>query len=246
MILEGARAYKKQAPEDPREAYLPLVIEQAERALARLPEGAVDREELISLGAIGLLEGLDRFDPARGVPIEAYLRTAIRHRILDGLRQQDRIPKGLRQKERMVREAVGAIEQETLLPATDDQVAQRLRISVPQLRSWLADLAYTTVWSLEAIEAESGFEIEEPGEGPEGEAWRREVERILKEAITRLPKREREVLWLHYYRGYSLHEVALALGLSDAYMSQIHSRAIMRLRGALGDMRTVLVGGGDL
>lgn len=241
----GSRAYQRQAGDDPREVYLPLVAEQADRALARLPQGTVEREELLSLGAIGLLEGLERFDSGRGVPIEAYLRTAIRHRILDGLRQQDRVPKRLRQKEKLVREAYAEIEQAALRPATDEEVAERLGVTTSVLRTWLRDLAYTTVWSLEALEEEKGFEIEAEAPGPEGVTWQGELRDIVAEAISRLPKREQEVLWAHYYRGYSLHEVALALDLSDAYVSQLHSRAVLRLRGSLGQMRGVLIGEGE-
>lgn len=243
--MRGKEAYarlRQAEGGDPREKYLYLVGEQADRALSRLPPGIVERDELISQGAIGLLEGLESFSPDRGVPVEAYLRTTIRFAILTGLRQQDRVPKGLRAKERIVKETYARLEQQALRPATDEEMATHLSITPEAFRNWLLDLAYTTVWSLESLEEIRGVEPEERGPGPEEEALEGELRGVLVKAVERLPKREKEVLWAHYFEGFTLQEVALALSLSESYVSQLHSRAILRLRGALGRQRAVLLG----
>lgn len=238
-----SRAQRAYGAEDPRERFLPLAVEQADRVHGRLPPGALERDEVISLAVIGLIEGLERFDQGRGVPIEAYLRQVIRHRILDGLRSEDRVPKRLRARERLVREAYRDLEQQLMRPATDAEVAARLGIPEREFLGWLSDLAFTTVGSLDALEEDGSPPVGAPAPGPEEEAARRDVARRLAQAVARLPERERQVLWAHYYREYSLHEVALALDLSDSYVSQLHSRAILRLRGQLRGARQAYVGG---
>lgn len=237
------RVQRAYGAEDPRERFLPLAVEQADRVHGRLPPGAMERDELLSLAVIGLIEGLDRFDASRGVPIEAYLRQVIRHRILDGLRSEDRVPKRLRARERLVRDAYAGLEQELLRPATDAEVAARLGVSEEEFGRWLADLAFTTIGSLDALEEEGAPPVPADAAGPEDEAARRDVSSRLASAVARLPERERQVLWAHYFREYSLHEVALAMDLSDSYISQLHSRAIMRLRGQLRGSRQAYLGG---
>ncbi len=224
-----------------REAFLPLVQEQAARILRRLPTGILERDEVVSYGVIGLLEGLEHYDAGRGVPLEAYLRTQIRRRILDGLRSQDRLPRRLRARERQVREAYAQLEQENLRSARDEEVAERLGLSQGEFQEWLLDLGFTTVWSIEVLE-ESGIEPEDGQSTPEEQLEQQELLSILAAAIEKLPQRERDVLAAHYNLGYSLQEVAQAMDLTERYVAALHSRAVLRLRGALSRYRAVMRG----
>ncbi len=239
----GQAAYERwrEGAGQSREAYLPLVHEQAARILRRLPSGVLERDEVISYGVIGLLEGLDQYDPQRGVPVEAYLRTKIRRRILDGLRSQDRLPRRLRARERMVREAYAELEQEQLRSATDEEVAARLGVSAEEFQGWLVDLGFTTVWSIEMLE-ESGVEPEDSAPTPEQTLEQGELLSVLTAAVGKLPQREQDVLAAHYNLGYSLQEVAQAMDLSERYVAALHSRAVLRLRGALSRYRAVMRG----
>lgn len=242
-MQRGQEAYERwrEGGQSAREAYLPLVHEQAARVLRRLPSGSLERDEVISFGVIGLLEALDQYDPARGVPLEAYLRIQIRRRILDGLRGEDRLPRRLRARERQVRNAYAELEQENLRSATDEEVAARLDLTAEQLQDWLLDLSFTAVWSIEILE-EDGIEPEDDGPTPEAALEANELHTVLTAAIERLPRREQEVLAAHYDLGYSLQEVAQAMDLSERYVAALHSRAVLRLRGALSRYRAVMRG----
>lgn len=239
----GQAAYERwrESGQQSREAYLPLVHEQAARVMRRLPSGVIERDEVISYGVIGMLEGLEQYDPRRGVPLEAYLRTQIRRRILDGLRSQDRLPRRLRARERLVRDAYATLEQEQLRSATDAEVASHLGISEDEFQSWLVDLGFTTVWSIEVLE-ENGIEPEDKERTPEEQIEQDELLQVLTAAIAKLSRREQDVLAAHYNLGYSLQEVAQAMDLSERYVAAIHSKAVLRLRGALSRYRAVMRG----
>jgi len=239
------RVRRTYGAEEPRERYMPIAVAEADRFFDRLPHNLVERDELLSLAVIGLIEGIDRFDPGRGVPIEAYLRQKIRYAILDGLRRQDRVPKRLRARERLVREAYAHLEQEYQRAVSDAEVAARLGIGEAEFVQWLEDLAFTTVGSLDALSEDGAPEVPTEEQTPDEEALESETQAILARAIKELPEREQQVLWAHYYREYSLHEVALALELSSSYVSQLHSRAILRLRAKLRTARKRLIGGDE-
>ena len=238
---QDAYARWKSPGQDSREEYLPLVYEQAQRILFRLPPGQLERDEIVSFGVIGMLEALDRYDQSRGVPIEAYLRTQIRRRILDGLRSQDRLPRRLREREKLVREAYARLEQQEGRTVSDDEVATELGLTAEDFQEWLMDLSFTTLWSLEVL-GEEGVEPLDEEPTPEAAIEAGELHEQLRSAIERLPRREQEVLAAHYDMGYSLQEIAAAFDLSDRYVAQLHARAVLRLRGALSRYRAQMKG----
>ncbi len=238
---QDAYARWKSPGQDLREEYLPLVYEQAQRILFRLPPGLLERDEVVSFGVIGMLEALERYDAGRGVPIEAYLRTQIRRRILDGLRSQDRLPRRLRERERRVREAYAQLEQQEGRSVSDDEVAASLGVTGSEFQDWLLDLSFTTLWSLELL-GEEGVEPLDDDPSPEAAVEAGELHAQLRAAIERLPRREQEVLAAHYDMGYSMQEIAAAFELSDRYVAQLHARAVLRLRGSLSRYRAQMKG----
>lgn len=241
-MADPHETYGRWRAEDPREQYMHIVQEQVHRLLRRLPAGVAERDELISWGVIGLLEALERFDVQRGVPIEAFLRTRVRLRMIDGLRTQDRLPRRLRERERLLRDTYARLEQQNLRSASDEEVATELGIDTEELGHWFQDLSLGTVFSMETLYAQ-GEEPEDGSAGPEAQMEQGELHDVLEAAISRLPKREQDVLWAHYQLGYAIGEVAAALSLSEGYVSSLHSRAILRLRGALSRYRASTKGG---
>jgi RNA polymerase sigma factor for flagellar operon FliA len=249
------------APQDPtalaaaRQAYAAAQRRQREeqitqhlgllRAVARriggsLPPGSVELEELVSWGAIGLIRGVDRYDPARGVPLEAYLRRSVRLAIMEGLRTQDVVPRRLRERQVRLTEAFAELEQRLMRAPSDREVADHLGLSEEELGQWYRDLSFTVAVRLDGPaggEEEGGSPllgfVADPEEGPEGQLEQQELRQRLRQALARLSERERKVLAAVYQADATLAETARVMGLSPSYVARLHMRAIFRLRGML-------------
>jgi RNA polymerase sigma factor for flagellar operon FliA len=226
------------------EAHLALLGRLARRIHSTLPPGSADLDELLSWGAIGLCQGVDSYDPGRGVPLEAYVRATIRHAIMDGLREADRLPRRMREKERRLRQVVAELEQRFMRSPTPDEVAAALGGDEASVADHYAAVAFSSLGYLDE-------ELPDDGDGEGGGASRLEriadegaadpVERAeaeerrrhLMAALARLSERERRILWAVYQEDYTLTEVARVLGLSVSQLARIHAHAILRLRGML-------------
>ncbi len=246
-VEEGraASAYAGAWGEDARrmriEAHLALLAAMARRVHSTLPPGAADLDELLSWGAIGLCQGVDSFEAGRGVPLEAYIRISIRHAIMDGLRQADRLPRRMREKERRLREAVAELEQRLLRSPTPEEVAAALGLDSEAMAEHYAAVAFSTLGYLDEEspgDEESGAprleRLADPtAEDPVSSAERAERRAQLAAALGRLTERERKILWAVYQEDYTLTEVARALGLSVSQVGRVHAHAILRLRGMM-------------
>jgi RNA polymerase sigma factor for flagellar operon FliA len=228
--------------------YLPLVKHIAARLALGLPSH-VDVDDLYSYGIFGLLDALAKFDPARGVKFETYAYTRIKGAIVDGLRAMDWAPASLRQRARQVEEAYWRVESRIGRPASDEEVAAELGVPVAEFEHILQDLERAAVLSLDEVWS---------GEGEDGEFTLRDVvsdpaapdplenaelqdrKRRLAEAIERLPEKERMVVSLFYYDGLAPKEIAAIMRLSVSRISQLHSKAVLRLRGALQSIKGAL------
>jgi RNA polymerase sigma factor for flagellar operon FliA len=228
--------------------YLPLVKHIAGRLAVGLP-GHVELDELFSHGVFGLLDAMERFDPERGVKFETYAYTRIRGAIVDGLRAADWVPASLRQKARQVEDAYRALEGRLGRSAEDEEVAGELGMSTADFRRLLSELERTAVLSLDEVwtaDSEDGeFRLrdlvgDETATDPLESAEMRDRRDILARAIERLPEKERLVVSMFYYDGLAPKEIAAVLRLSVSRISQLHSKAMLRLRGQLADMRGAL------
>jgi len=218
-------------------AYHHLVDYQVQRLLIDLP-ASVDRDDLLSEARIGLIDAINRFDPAKNVKFETYASIRIHGAIVDYLRKLDWAPRSLRQRARQITAAEIELEQELGVTPTEEQLAAKLGFDVDQFRQTLSDLSVLTILSFRDLEeGESDFQLKDSYQDPESEAARRDFLRCLVEAITRLPEREQMVLDLYYKRHLSLKEIGEVLGLSESRICQIHSSAVVRLRGALEEWR---------
>ena len=223
--------------------YAPLVKYVAGRLGAGLPH-TVEQADLVSNGMFGLMDALDKFDPARNVKFETYAIPRIRGAILDELRAMDWVPRSIRFKARELDKANNALETELKRPPTDEEVADRLGVSVPELQETLTQISFVSVMALD--EVIGGDERGEPrslldtladaaGGDPTAELEGQEMRGILATAINSLTEREKIVVTLYYFEGLTLSEIGEILGVTESRVCQIHTKAVGGLRKAMED-----------
>jgi len=223
--------------------YAPLVKYTAHRMAYNLPS-SVQLDDLISSGVMGLIKAVEAFDPGRDVKFETFATHKIRGAILDELRALDWVPRSIRQKSRALQRTYAKLENDLGRMPYDDEVATSLNISIKEFEEMLSDVTPTTILSLEeARDDKDGGEskqlrivdiIEDPqGTNPLKELGYEETKRILKESIMALPEKERLVIALYHYEELTLKEIGEVLSISESRVSQIHSKAIIKLRSRL-------------
>jgi RNA polymerase sigma factor for flagellar operon FliA len=220
------------------EHYLPLVKLVAGRIAIGMPH-YVEKDDLTSNGFFGLLDAIERYDYTRGIKFETYAVTRIRGAILDAIRAQDWVPTTIRQKARQYEKTVAILENQLGRSATDDEIATALCISTEELYSLLNQLNATTLMPLEEF-----AKTETPSNqliNPSQYIEDNEVRQTLIKAIDKLAEKERLVIALYYYEGMTLKEISLILKLSEARISQLHTKAVFRLRGALSRIKSSLI-----
>ena len=218
--------------------YLPLVKVVAGRIAMGMPQ-YVEREELISNGYFGLLEAMERFDPKRGFKFETYAVVRIRGAILDAIRAQDWIPVSVRQKARAYTHVMAELEQQLGRSASDGEIASAMNMDSQDFGQFIGQLQATTIMPLE--DYTHSDTLMDPAESPSEQAEIGDVKNTLISAINRLPDKEKTVVALYYYEGMTLKEISLILKLSEARISQLHTKAVFRLRGALARIKSSLI-----
>jgi RNA polymerase sigma factor for flagellar operon FliA len=220
------------------EHYLSLVKMVAGRVAISLPQ-YVDKDDLTGNGFLGLIEAIDRYDFSRGIKFETYAVARIRGAILDSLRAQDWIPTTVRQKARQYEQTLTNLENSLGRSATDEEISEALNISVQQLHSLL-----NTINGCTLIPLEDYIKVEVPTHSdanPSQYLEEAEIKDTLAKAIEKLSEKERLVVTLYYYEGLTLKEISLILKLTEARISQLHTKAIFRLRGALSRVKANLL-----
>lgn len=230
--------------------HAPLVKYVAGRLALRLPPN-VDMEDLISYGIFGLIDAIEKYNPEYNVKFETYAIARIKGGILDGLRALDWVPHSLRQKARELERVYAKLESEFGRSATDDEVAEAMGIEPAALYQLFSDIGYTNLVSLDDLwyEGENGGSAiraidmieDEDAENPQLNIEFEERKQMLAEAIGKLPEREKLMVSLYYYEGLTVREIAAVMGVSQSRVSQLHSKAILRLRGRLSRAKNVLV-----
>ncbi len=236
-------AYKANTHELEREqlieAHLPQVRFIADRLAMRLPP-SVDRDDLISAGTLGLLDAVDKFDATRAVKFKTYAETRVRGAMLDFLRSLDWSPRSLRRKAREIETTYAQLEQEKNRPATEDEVAARLNLSLPEFQQILNDLRSLTITNaLDDDNVDDNFNhltaqvADTATPSPYQSCEHRNAQAKLVAAIDRLPERERQVVALYYLEELTMKEVGVVLNLTESRVSQLHTQAVLRLRSTL-------------
>lgn len=215
--------------------HLPQVKLIARRIHERLPV-SVSLEDLVSVGVVGLIAAIDRYDPKHDVKLKTYAEYKIRGAILDNLRGLDWAPRQQRKRAKSIENAIAALEQELQRMPTEEEIAARLEISVTEYHDWLSESRGLTLGSLEnAGSEEDGCSLlrylaDSNEHWPSQILERAELERLLAEAINRMSELEKAVLGMYYYEEMTLRDIAKVLGLHESRISQLKSQAILRLR----------------
>lgn len=215
--------------------HLPQVRLIARRIHERLPE-SVNLEDLVSTGTLGLIAAIDRFDPKHNVKLKTYAEYKIRGAILDSLRGLDWAPRQQRKRSKQIESAICAAEQKLHRVPTEEEIASQLDVKLEEYHEWLVDIRGVNLGSLEHASSEdSGGDLlkfipDTDENWPSMIVERLELQRLLAEAIEKMPHTERTVLSLYYHEELTLREIAKVVKLHESRVSQLKSQAILRLR----------------
>jgi RNA polymerase sigma factor for flagellar operon FliA len=218
--------------------YVPLVKFVAHRVASRLPSH-VELDDLIHSGILGLMDAIEKFEPARNIKFKTYAELRIKGAILDGLRELDWVPRSLRRKKKDIESAYHLLEQQMGRAATDEQVADHLGIPLEELHKNLDDLKGVTLGTFVEVgedgEGESliSFVPDPDAEDPSQTYQASEIKEILREAMDILPKKEKFVVQLYYFDELTMKEIGTLLNITESRVSQLHTKAMLRLRGKL-------------
>jgi RNA polymerase sigma factor FliA len=217
--------------------HLPQVRLIARRIHDRLPE-SVSLDDLVSTGIVGLISAIDRFDASHNVKLKTYAEYKIRGAILDSLRGLDWAPRQQRKRSKQIEAAISRAEQKLHRSPSEEEIATELGLSIEEYHEWLVDVRGLNLGSLESTAPEddaNGRDLLKYISGDE-EAWpsrlleRSELQKLLAEAITKMPDIEKTVLSLYYHEELTLREISKIVKLHESRISQLKSQAILRLR----------------
>jgi RNA polymerase sigma factor for flagellar operon FliA len=221
---------------------LPQVKYIAKRIHDRLPPHIL-LEDLIHAGILGLIEAIQRFDPARHVELKSYAKHRIHGAILDSLRDLDWSPRPLRRKARRIEEAQQRLRARLGYSPSESQLAEELGMTLDKFQHLLGELRGLDLRSLQSETLEEGseraFNNLHPTASPQDPfvlCLRSEMTGLLARAIQELPERERQLLALYYYEELTMKEAGAVLGIGEARVSQLHSAAIVRLRARMREL----------
>jgi RNA polymerase sigma factor for flagellar operon FliA len=237
------RTYKATGRQDLRDrlilTYAPLVKYVAGRLGTGLP-AHVEEGDLVSYGLLGLIGAIERYEPDRDVKFETYAIARIKGSIIDELRSLDWVPRSVRSRAREIERAMVELENRLRRAPTDEEIATEVGISRQEFDDNLTQISRSSVAALDELWtiSSSGGDtvslidtIEDPhADDPSHAMARTEVREQLADAIARLPERERLVISLYYYEELTLREIGEVLGVTESRVSQLHTKAVLRLK----------------
>lgn len=217
--------------------YLPLVKQVVGRIAMNLP-AHVDREDLESVGVMGLLQALRNYDAAKGASLPTFANVRIRGAVLDELRRMDWVSRSVREKARQVQAVMQELEQRKGAPPAEHEMAQALQLSAGEYQTLLDEIRPVTFVCLDAVAGSEDEDHPEQHESiadesqtsPVEETARREMARLIATRIQQLPDMQRKVLALYYFEDLRLREIAVAFGLTESRICQIHAQAILAIK----------------
>jgi RNA polymerase sigma factor for flagellar operon FliA len=221
--------------------YAPLVKFVAGRLGSGLPTH-VDENDLVSYGLLGLIGAIERYDPERDVKFETYAMARIKGSIIDELRAMDWVPRSIRSRARDIERAMAQLEAQLHRAPTDEELSKKLGLTEEELGDSLSDIARSSIAALDEMWTVSSggdqialIDTIEDTSGPEPQSVlaQTELREALAEAIARLPEREKLVVTLYYYEELTLREIGEVLGVTESRVSQLHTKAILRLKARL-------------
>ncbi len=221
--------------------YAPLVKFVAGRLGSGLP-AHVEEGDLVSYGLLGLIGAIERFDPSRDIKFETYAMARIKGSIIDELRSMDWVPRSVRSRAREIERAIGQLEARLMRAPNDEEIAAHLGISEEDFQDSLLEISRSSIAALDEVWVGStgGDPValmdtveDETAPQPQAAMAETELREALGEAITRLPEREKLVVTLYYYEELTLREIGEVLGVTESRVSQLHTKAILRLKARL-------------
>ena len=229
--------------------YSPLVKYVAGKIAIGMPQN-VDFDDLVGYGVFGLLDAIDKFDPEKDIKFKTYAVTRIRGAIYDELRSIDWVPRSIRQKAKELERVIGSLENRLGRSATDAEIAKEMGLSLKDFHTLVLKLSGASMLSLsdvwyigdESDQVSVMETIESPKSlNPDVIVEREEIKNIIVKAISELPDKEKKVLILYYYEDLTLKEIGEVLQVTESRISQLHTKAIMRLRSKLMSIKKSMV-----
>jgi RNA polymerase sigma factor for flagellar operon FliA len=224
--------------------YSPLVKYVAGRVGVGLPPN-IEQADLVSYGIFGLIDAIEKFDVTRAIKFETYAISRIKGAIIDELRAIDWIPRSVRYKAREVEKAYAALEARLHRTPTETEVAAELHIGLDELHTIFSQVSFVNVVALDEllnVGGERGDKLslvdtleDVKAEDPVAAFETEETKYLLARAINTLPEREKIVVTLYYYEGLTLAEIGQVLGVTESRICQMHTKAVLQLRGKLAD-----------
>lgn len=230
------------------EKYSPLVKYVAGKIAVGMPQN-VEYEDLVSYGTFGLFDAIKKFDPTKNIKFKTYAMTRVRGSIFDELRSIDWVPRSIRQKAKQIEKVIVELEHKVGRTIEDEEIAAELDISMEELQSILSKISGTSLFSLNDIwkgdndnENLSFIEtiVSPQNMNPDVMIEHEEIKNTITGCIKKLPDREKKVIVLYYYEDLTLKEIGEVLEVTESRVSQLHTKAIMRLRGKLAQMKNFL------
>ena len=229
--------------------YMPLVKYVAGKLAVGMP-GSVEFDDLVGFGQFGLLDAIEKFDPGKNVKFKTYAVTRIRGAIFDELRQLDWVPRSVRQKSREIEDTIVELESKLGRTATDAEIAEKLGVSESEYQQTVMKVSGTSVLSLNDVwysgndndHMSIGDSIESPSSlNPDVIVEREEIRKVIIEAINELPEKEKMVIVLYYHEDLTFKEIGQVLEVSETRISQLHTKANLRLRAKLTNLRKGII-----
>ncbi len=205
----------------------------------------VEYDDLVGYGVFGLIDAIEKFDITKGVKFETYASLRIRGAIIDSIRELDWVPRSLRQKNKELERVYAEVENDLGHAASDQEIADKLNISIDEFYKLLNEVNLSSLISLEEF-LEQNYEVGVSVNGnskedrPEGYMEITELREILADAISKLPEKEKTVISFYYFEDLTLKEISAIMKVSESRISQLHTKAILRLRGKLARHRSIL------
>ena len=221
--------------------YSPMIKYVANRIAMRLPPH-IEVDDLISVGVLGLMDAISKYDSSRGAKFKTYAEFRVRGAILDELRSLDWVPRSIRQKASQVDKVVVALQSKLSRQPEDEEVAKEMGLSLDQFHNTLNETKSIPIFSLEdlGIAKESGEQQSlldclagKADADPQTQIRLVELKEIIAKAIDALPEKERLMVSLYYYEELTMKEIGAVLDITESRVSQIHSKAVYRLRTKL-------------
>lgn len=214
--------------------YAPLIHYIASRIRSRLP-AHVELGDLVNAGVIGFIDALNRFDPGKNIQFKTYAEYRVRGAVMDEVRSMDWVPRSVRKKVHILEETFHTLEQKHKRPATDEEAASALEMDLASYYNLISSARALPLFNLDEL----GGDIDpkevlfREDQDPSTKVWFKELGRLMGKAIESLPEKERMVVTLYYYEELTMKEIAAVIGVTESRVSQLHTKAIIRLKKKL-------------